>query len=749
MTINYKKLMVLSDLLGIENNEKALEYYFSGFDNAKFIETYNTLKTKTNVKFASKYMSLIITEIGFEVNKELCDTLLFDEELTDLVMNSQDKENNNVLIDLLIKSISTDEDEFEETSVYADEKYPLYSLDEEREVFRKYDAIRKKISDHIFDGQHEDFIGFIKSLNPQDKTEFSMLIALERLYSNTEESEVVINIKKDRAFNSLVEEAKEIRDDIALHNYRLALSIAIKFQTFGLPLDDLKQEASIGLLKGIEKYDVTKGFKFSTYATWWINQAVKRALSNDGAMRIPVYIHERKMKINKAIKDLREQDGIEEPTIEEIYKKCQTLGLDLTLANVRECIEVFIKSNPTSLNKPVGEDGDTELAEFISTEDNVTESYAEDIEGVNEKSRALDKLLDEEKTVREKKEKSIAEIAVKEIMSSLDCVKTSGSKDYLEAEFKAALKDRYFRKLVAMINMSDEELKNFIPLLSNYANEIRNLYKRDISFDYIKIITKSKGTVKILLTRDENKEKFTATTREGKIQELKNFLNQYKIDLEDVVSISREDRYVLTNTERAVIVFALRRGMHDLEEETLSRLDYKKAITLASRFLELRNYNEGLFEEDKDSDKLTLEKVGTLFGITRERIRQIESKVNKKISFKKKVRMDNQITHSQILYMDNNRENLFELLRIPISNRVNYEVVDVSGSEFITIDSDYNITPIKPGEATITIRNTKYKSTQYLRLYIYPSIRSVEREININRIKGTLGYRPITEKDNQ
>jgi len=153
-------------------------------------------------------------------------------------------------------------------------------------------------------------------------------------------------------------EQEQAREKLIQCNLRLVVSIAKQYSYRGVPMSDLIQEGNIGLMRAVEKFEYHRGFKFSTYASWWIRQAVVRSIeSTCRTIRVPIYKLETINRLNQTIRTLGKKEG-REPTRTEI-----AIAMDMSLEEVDDYLRML--REPVSLDKPLGEDGDAKLGDLI------------------------------------------------------------------------------------------------------------------------------------------------------------------------------------------------------------------------------------------------------------------------------------------------------------------------------------------------------------------------------------------------
>ncbi|MGI6581220.1 MAG: RNA polymerase sigma factor RpoD [Erysipelotrichaceae bacterium] len=303
-----------------------------------------------------------------EVLKEIEHLNLTEDEIDDFLQWTRD---NGVIIDdeldddiILSDDEDIDEDDIEDLDLDEDE-----DEEDEKELYRVY--------------------ADISSIKTNDPVKMYLKeIGVVPLLKAHEEREIAARIK----------EGDEVaKDELITANLRLVVAIAKKYVGRGLLFLDLIQEGNLGLVKAVEKFDHTKGFKFSTYATWWIRQAITRAIADQArTIRIPVHMVETINKLTRISRQLVQELG-REATAEEIAEK---MGNNMTADRVREIQRIALE--PVSLESPIGEEDDSHLGDFIEDKQAISpEEFASRELLKDEINAVLSTLTDREKKVLE------------------------------------------------------------------------------------------------------------------------------------------------------------------------------------------------------------------------------------------------------------------------------------------------------------------------------------------------------------
>ena len=185
---------------------------------------------------------------------------------------------------------------------------------------------------------------------------------VKKTLEDMEAEGIEIDEETKRSLQKEIKAGERAKQNLAEANLRLVVSIAKRYVGRGMLFLDLIQEGNLGLIKAVEKFDYTKGYKFSTYATWWIRQAITRAIADQArTIRIPVHMVETINKVKKVSSQLLHENG-HEPSAEEIAER-----LDMPVDKVREIMRVA--QEPVSLETPIGEEEDSHLGDFIPDEE--------------------------------------------------------------------------------------------------------------------------------------------------------------------------------------------------------------------------------------------------------------------------------------------------------------------------------------------------------------------------------------------
>ena len=242
-------------------------------------------------------------------------------------------------------------------------------------------------------------IGKVDLLTASEEVDLAMKIeaglkATEEL-ERAEEEGVALPRRERRRLTRVEQVGLDAKDQLIEANLRLVVSIAKRYVGRGMLFLDLIQEGNLGLIRAVEKFDYTKGFKFSTYATWWIRQAITRAIADQArTIRIPVHMVETINKLVRIQRQLLQELG-REPTPEEIGEQ-----MDMTAERVREIQK--INQEPVSLETPIGEEEDSQLGDFIEDHEAVRPDDAAGFSMLQEQLQmVLDGLAERERKVIE------------------------------------------------------------------------------------------------------------------------------------------------------------------------------------------------------------------------------------------------------------------------------------------------------------------------------------------------------------
>ena len=260
-------------------------------------------------------------------------------------------------------AVTSDEDldDVEDAELLAEVAEDLEAEEEEAPVVLVRPEEAERLGDLDALGTYLREIGRYPLLNAAQEVELAKRIEAGVKSSKRLSKDGALAATKKREIQRTVRDGEMAKHDMVQANLRLVVSIARRYRATGIPLLDLVQEGNIGLMRAVDKFDWRKGFKFSTYATWWIRQAIQRGIADRGrAIRLPVHVHELLVRVRRARAELEAQYG-REATDEEVARAAR-----LPVARVRELRG--LAANLLSLETPVGEAGEATLGEFVPDE---------------------------------------------------------------------------------------------------------------------------------------------------------------------------------------------------------------------------------------------------------------------------------------------------------------------------------------------------------------------------------------------
>ena len=251
---------------------------------------------------------------------------------------------------------------------------------EEKQMAKLFKEVKMTFEDfHLLDRQVQKRKITQKKLKRKHKLNYKQFQELHKIVLGHQRRMRRVELDLKISLDNFKQQSKEVKNreidvvrakrDLVEANLRLVVSIAKKYVNRGLTFLDLIQEGNIGLMKAVDKFEYRKGYKFSTYATWWVRQAITRAIADQArTIRIPVHMIETMNKIARASKHLVQKLG-RSPTSEETAKK-----MDITAEKVRGILK--IAQHPISLETPIGEEGDTHFGDFIEDETAISPAWA-------------------------------------------------------------------------------------------------------------------------------------------------------------------------------------------------------------------------------------------------------------------------------------------------------------------------------------------------------------------------------------